>query len=386
LTAGNRTSRRQRGVGKRRSSGGGKVFWVVVLAIVLAVAVYVFWDRASNLMKADSTREIYPPEQYESLKDAIVATSLAFGINPDDIIWADGDNEEASEFAGDMQEVKISPFYPKTMFHLELIENLAATDYVIEDCVEIANGLSLEFSLINLNKSRFKFRLVSDKGTLPRASHLAIIIDKIQSQRRDVQQGLSGLGVMYSFILSPGMGGFAEMRKVIQVGGQQILYEVPLERNKFIRDMNGLAHLVGLKRIGNLDQAVYVMELLAGDFKYLFKRDPGLAIDKDLAESLGKSGFIIFAESEMDEIGKEAFLRAGGKMVGSLSRTKAETVERLYSTLLEYHRKMLFSDNWGAMIVEADGSAAEGLEKAAKQLSRLNCKVTPISQLVLRAG
>gem|GEM_PF-5152199 len=326
--------------------------------------------------------EKYPPEHFASLKAAIISTASSFGVNPDDVHWKD---EKGEDIAPQQNEIRLSPLYPKMLFHKELVDNLSGTGFTITDCVQSPDGKSLEFFIEGEDKSKFNFTLISDPNTTPLASYLTIIIDKIQSLPPNDQEAVMNSGAMYAYILTPGEKGFTKTReRLLSSGIEQILYEIPFSTPKFIRLMNAASHIVGLKKVKNLEQAMNILKRLAGNFKYIYARGRKWHFDDDLLEQLNKSNFIIFCGTDTDyeEAGNST---ANGKikLIPFLNRITAQNSD-LRLQILNYHRRMLFTGNWGIIIVDSGQNRNESLKKTSKILNRLNCVIIPISQMIMR--
>jgi len=371
---------------KTGRKGSAKRYFILAAGIfVLIIACFGVRDLLTAVSRT-APEQTYPQVKLDDLKSAIVMTAASFGINPDDIRWENEQAGYSSSENGHLNEVRISTFYPKLNFHRELMKNLVGTGFTISDCLESPDGEYLDFRFLGLDKSEFAIRLISDRKVMPLATHLSIIIDGLQSQSRTVQEELLGLGVMYAYVLTPGIEGFAKTREGLLSGGQQVLYEIPLQEAGFVSMMSAAAPAMGLKKVRNLQQAVDVLQRLTGDFKYLFARASSKPPDAKMAEVLGRAGFVIFSAGENLGGSTDAFMASGGKLVQGVLSFENYSEEYLRLQLIEYHRKILSSDNWGIVTIKAGREMASSIRETAQQLMRLNCKTTPVSQYLLRIG
>jgi hypothetical protein len=359
---------------------------LVVIAIMIIFAGYFGGKEIIEVLSERYDRSEQTYDNYDDLKEILAATATSFGVNPDDIIW-ERSMEPYGEYS-DMPpfEIRISSLYPKMLFHHELIENLVGSPYVISDCIETENTRSLDFTITAEGEPPFKFRLTSDSRVMPLTSYLTIIIGDIQSRYNEIRENMVKVDKVYGYILKPGVRGFTKTRELLSGAGYQILYDIPLQEDPFVRLMNAAASIVGLKRVRSFDQAMNVMIKLAGDFKYLYKEPSGNSIDSRMAESLGKAGFVIFSAG--DSLAGEAglFRKSGGRTVLGIPSYNNKQNDSLQPALMDYHRRILLSNGWGAIIVEAGTNTIDDLSIASRQLSRLNCRLAPISQLLMRIG
>ncbi|MBD3169215.1 MAG: hypothetical protein GF307_07005 [candidate division Zixibacteria bacterium] len=355
---------------------------MVIAAIVLLVAIYFSGKQVVDLLADQYYARMSVPEKQTKLIEPVIRTAASFGVNPEDIRKTDfaGENEAMES----IYEVKISSLYPKMIFHRELIRNLSGTEYDVVDCVESGDEKSLDFTLKAGDEDILKFRLTSSRGVSPQASRMIVILDKVQAQTGKSRTELLNLGVMYSYILKPGSLGFTDTREALEAGEQQIIYEIPFDEGSFTRLMNAAASIVGLRKARDFDQAFHVMQRLAGKNKYVFWREGSPPLGEKLAEKLGGEGYVMLSDADDIKGEVEIFTKAGGKLVKDINWIEGESEDRIRLQMLDTHRKMLLTDNWGIVLISVEEGAATGIKNAANQLSKLNCKVTPVSQYLLR--
>ncbi|MCP4632946.1 MAG: hypothetical protein GY855_08460 [candidate division Zixibacteria bacterium] len=380
-----RISRKQR-AGLINTSINFKPFlWVIVVLLALITAYYGA-DVFKEIFGSGDKTESLSPERFDSLRETITATAVSFGVNPEDIRWAgiyDKGNQPV-EFVSN--EVRLSSLYPKMLFHSELMMELLPTGFQISDCVESEDGKALDFKLHDDEEHMFEFILVSDNRTKPLASHLTLIIDNIQANTSAVVNRFLSHKAVYGYILTPGVKGFTRTRETLAASEQQTIYDIPLQEDKFQSLMNAAASIVGLKKIRNFQQAITVLNKLTGNFRYLYIRDDNNTINAKMAEELGKAGYVILSE-EKDPKGEiEAFLNAGGKIITGLTKIRKENRNNLQRVILEHQRKMLLANNWEAVVIDGSEDITDDLKSTLRRLSQLNCKVSPVSQFLLRLG
>lgn len=357
---------------------------LVVIGVAFIGAAYFSGKEMLDILGKRYTSNENDKVLFDELKSIITETAASFGVNPGDINWADPDRDPDNPEKSLLNKIKISSLYSKMIFHREFMENIVAAGYVISDCVESSDGKRLDFTLTGEDGSEFEFRLISARGVSPLASRLSVIIDNVQSTSGLVRGKLQNLGVMYGYILTPGKAGFTKTREALLTIGQQVLYEIPLQEDRFVRLMNAAAPIVGLKKVRNFEQAINVIQRLTGNFKYLFCRGTTNSIDKKMANYLGNAGFVIFSDSEEINGELEIFINSGGKSIKNIPVIESGREGYQRMKILEHHRKILMSDNWGALIIKADDKTPDEIKEAVQKLTRLNCKITPVSQLLLR--
>ncbi len=378
-----RISRKQRA--KSTGSLSWKVFFVIIAAAILFVGTIILHKDLARLFDSLTAERAGQSSDYTALEDAIMAAAVSFGINPDNIrVSFSGPDEDLT---GASNDIRISHLYPKTLFHLKLRDNLVPTGFTIEDCIESRNGDFMTFQISHPDFRDYRFNLISDRSAKPQASYYSVIIDHVQSLPSEQRVRLADDGAFYTFILTPGVRGFTKTRQELVSKQRQIIYEVPLESRKFVGLMNAAASIVGLRRVSDLEQAMNTLKGLCRDFNYLYVRGKEWNLSEELARKLGEAGFVIFAGGEpVNRKEIDIFLQGGGRIVKTTERMESDSRDKLRMDLLRYHREELLFNNWGIIIVEANAGLHENLGNSVDYLNRFNCKLTPISQILLRIG
>ncbi|MBD3232789.1 MAG: hypothetical protein GF315_03590 [candidate division Zixibacteria bacterium] len=378
-----RISRKQRA--GSISSLSRRAFFVIIAVAILFVGTIILREDLIRLFNTLTADKPGFSSDYAALEDAIMETAVTFGINPDNIRVNFSD--PAEDLTGASNDIRISHLYPKTLFHLKLRDNLAPTSFTIEDCIESRNGDIMTFQISHPDFRDYRFNLISDRSAKPQASYYSVIIDHVQSLSSEQRIRLADEGAFYAFILAPGVKGFTKTRQMLVSKQRQIIYEVPLVNSRFIKLMNAAASIVGLKRVKDLDQAMNTLRRLCRDFNYLYIRGKNRELSEELARKLGEAGFVIFinGEPEVDKV-MEIFLQAGGRIIKATQRMEGDSRDKLRMEMLQYHREELLFNSWGIVTVEANAGLYENLNNSVNYLNRLNCKLTPVSQILLRIG